>query len=302
MTSRDDLGVTFLAGCLLFAYFLSAFGQEPSRDEAFSPRQLLDNLAAKKYSGRRIDLVFSNARLQDIVAELEKTGGLPLKMDPSIKDRATYRVRDIPWDEALAAVLADNNLHLLLNLEGTGFKIGRGKRVVLSLNDSRRAKIILFLYNHLYAFIAGIILLMAVIIAWRVFRNRLARSRPVPKKALLATAEAESAKAALLHLLEVEKIFRDETLTLPSLADKLKVSPHELSWLLNEEIRLSFPALISRYRVEDVKSRFSDLASNDISILQAALDAGFNTKASFNRAFKKSTGMTPSQFKKSLPR
>ena len=289
--------------CLLNLLALPSSGQEAAAEARISPRELLDNLAAKKYSGRRIDLISINAGLQEVMAKLEEAGAIRLQLDPSINDKVTYRMRDIPWDEALATVLADNRLNMLPNLEGTGFKIGRGVKIVLALDDPGRAKFILFLYQHLLQIAAGLVLLSALLAGLWLFRRSRVRLRANNnKKALLPPDTAERIKNELVHLLKDERLYRDEDLTLQSLAEKLAVSPHQLSWIINEELRVSFPSLVNGYRIEDVKSRLADPASDKTSILQIAMDAGFNTKASFNRAFKLQTGMTPSQFKRSLPR
>lgn len=292
--------IVFIIGLWLAPGFCVA-GQEAGQAAALSPRQLLDNLAAKTYSGRRIELIASNAGLQEVMAKLEKAGGMRLELDPSIDDRVTYRLIDVPWDEALAAVLADSSLHIFMNLEETGFKIGRGKRVVLSLSDPGRAKLVIFLYEHFLQIAAGLVLLSALLAGFCALRRRRAALPANNKKPLLPPEAAERAKNELVHLLKDERLYRDEGLTLLSLAEKLAVSPHQLSWIINEELRVSFPSLVNGYRVEEVKRRLADPASGRTSILEMALDAGFNTKASFNRAFKLHTGMTPSQFKRRLP-
>ncbi len=298
---RARLKVAHVVCVMLFAIFISASGQEARQETVLSPRQLLDNLATKKYSGRRIDLVSSGTGLQEVMAKLEKAGGMRLELNPAIDDRVTYRLIDVPWDEALAAVLADNSLHISLNLEGTGFKIGRGEKVVLALSDPGRAKFILFLYKYLFHIAAGLVLISAGISGLLLFRRRHALRRTDSKKALLPPEVAAEVKNKLIHHLKDERLYRDEDLTLQSLAERLSVSSHQLSWLINEELRISFPSLVNGFRVEDVKRRLADPASDGISILQIALDAGFSTKASFNRAFKLHTGMTPSQFKRDLP-
>jgi AraC-like DNA-binding protein len=56
--------------------------------------------------------------------------------------------------------------------------------------------------------------------------------------------------------------------------------------------------LVNTYRVEEVKKRLASLQDKDKTILNIAFDAGFNTKTSFNRVFKKFTRMTPSQYRK----
>jgi AraC-like DNA-binding protein len=302
MSDRARLKAARFVFVMLLAILISASGREARQETALSPRQVLDNLATKKYSGRRIDLVASGAGLQEVMAKLEKAGGMRLELSPAIDDRVTYRLIDIPWDEALAAVLTDNSLHISLNLEETGFKIGRGERVVLALSDPGRAKLILFLYKHLFQIAAGLVLVSAGIAGLLLFRRRRARRRRADSKKVLVPREvAAEVKNKLIHHLKDERLYQDEDLTLQSLAERLSVSPHQLSWIINEELQVSFPALVNGYRVEEVKRRLAEPASDRIPILQIALDAGFGTKASFNRAFKIHTGMTPSQFRRSLP-
>lgn len=300
MRLKPRLLCPLLIGCVLSLSELSALTPVQGGDQVLSPRQVLENIEAKKYSGRRIDLISSKAGLQDVMTDLEKAGGLRLELDPSINDRVTYRMLDVPWDEALAAVLADNSLNISLNLEGTGFKIGRGERVVLALSNRGRAKFILFLYKYLVHIAAGIVLLSALGAGLWFFLRRRARKRTAEKRALLPPNSAELVKNKLVRLLKDERLYRDEDLSLQSLAERLAVSPHQLSWVINEELRVSFASLVNGYRAEEVKSRLADPSLNGSSILRAAMEAGFNSKASFNRAFKAHTGMTPSQYKRNL--
>lgn len=286
-----------LLGCLG-----AAFAQVPGDGPALSPRQLADNLGAKKYSGRHIDLAFSKAGLQEVIAELERAGGIPLKLDPAINDSVTYRMLDVPWDEALATVLSDNGLNYMVNLDESGLKIGRGERIVLAFPDEGRAKAALFLYNNLFRIAIGFLILAIIASGIWVFVRRRARTRTAAKKPLMPAEVAEQVKNALTRLLEEERIYRDDALTLQSLAGMLGVTAHRLSWLLNEELRVTFNSLINGYRIEEVKRRLADSSLNGDSILQTAMEAGFNSKASFNRAFKLNTGMTPSEYKKNLAR
>jgi AraC-like DNA-binding protein len=288
-----------LLGLLLPAVVASA--QEASGGIS-SRLRLLDNLKAKAYSGKPIDFFAINSSLRSVIAELEKIGGFRLDMDPAIDGRVTYRIPNIPWDEALATVLADNALRIDIDLNGEGFKIFRGDPVTLTFGKSGRAKFFMFLYAHFFRIAAGIVLLAAVIVGWLLYRKRRARLRPTPQKALLSADAAESIKKKLLYLLESEKLYRDENLSLQTLADKLGISSHQLSWVINEGLQQSFVSLVNGYRIEEVKGRLSDPSFDHSSILQAALDAGFNTKSSFNRSFKKITGLTPSEYKKTVAR
>jgi AraC-like DNA-binding protein len=289
-----------LAGWVLGPLAHAAPPQAQAPAPALTPRRLQDNLAAKTYSGHRIDLVFSKAGLQEVVEALEKAGGIPLTLDPSIDDPVTYRMLDVPWDEALAAVIADNGLHISLDLEGKGFKIGRGRYVVLAFPERGRAKVVLFLYRNLAAIAVGVVVLIGLPIVVRAVRRRRASRDRNGKRALLPPEAVERVKAKLVRALKEDRIYRDEELTLRALAGALDISPHQLSWIINEEFRVSFPTLVNGYRVEEVKKRLADPSFDGSSILQTALEAGFNTKASFNRAFKQHTGMTPSEYRKSL--
>jgi AraC-like DNA-binding protein len=91
--------------------------------------------------------------------------------------------------------------------------------------------------------------------------------------------------------------WRDETLDLASLARELGASPRTLSRVLSEGLNQTFREFIGRIRVEAVARALADPANKD-PILQIALAAGFNSKASFNRAFQAYQGMTPSAWRR----
>jgi len=292
------LRATLLAVCLISLPGLSAQESGPS----LSARQLQDNLAAKTYSGRRIDLVFTKTGLRDVIAALEKTSGISFDLDPAVNDLVTYRMLDIPWDEALAAVLADNDLHLLLKPDESGFKVARGRMVVLAMPDSGRTKFVLFLYKNLTFLAAGIAALAAFAAGFWLFGRRRGLRRKAGRKPLLTPEAVEQVKARLIRAMQDERLYRDEDLTLQTLSEKMAVSPHQLSWVINQEMNRSFSSLVNGYRIDEVKSRLAGSASNGDSILQMAMEAGFNSKAAFNRAFKAHTGMTPSDYKNSLSR
>ncbi len=96
----------------------------------------------------------------------------------------------------------------------------------------------------------------------------------------------------------VDKTYQDDNLSLKALAAKLNVSVHFLSQLISERMGSSFYEIVNGCRIEEVKARLADPRDADIPILNIAYDAGFSTKSSFNRHFKKITGLTPSQFRK----
>lgn len=101
----------------------------------------------------------------------------------------------------------------------------------------------------------------------------------------------------LLEVMEKEKPFLDAEITMPELAEKIDISKEVLSQVINRELHLNFNAFLNRYRVEAAKQKLRDPKENRFVILKIALDVGFNSKSSFNAVFKKTTGMSPSEYR-----
>lgn len=119
-------------------------------------------------------------------------------------------------------------------------------------------------------------------------------------KSSLSDEQADTILSGLTQLMEKEKPHLEMGLTLPMLSKMLEVSPNHLSQVINGKLSKSFFDFVNRYRVEETKKALISPESDRFSILGIAMDAGFNSKSSFYTAFKKHTGMTPSQFKERL--
>ncbi len=102
----------------------------------------------------------------------------------------------------------------------------------------------------------------------------------------------------LRTLMSEEKFYLNPQLTLRSLSQKSGLAPSHLSKIINTAAGQNFNDFVNLYRVEYVKSKLSQEETSKLSILAIALDAGFNSKATFNRVFKKLTGESPSAFRK----
>lgn len=85
-------------------------------------------------------------------------------------------------------------------------------------------------------------------------------------------------------------------LSVEQLARQLGVPPRELSRAINQGLGQNFFEFVSAFRVGEAKRRLDDSRNGD-TILQIMYDAGFNSKSVFNSAFKKATGMTPSEYR-----
>lgn len=99
----------------------------------------------------------------------------------------------------------------------------------------------------------------------------------------------------LKRLMVEERLWFDYNLSLQELAGRLGVSRHVLSQLLNENLETTFHDYINAFRVEEAKALLLDLGSRR-SVLDVGLESGFGANATFYRAFKKHTGMTPTEF------
>lgn len=104
----------------------------------------------------------------------------------------------------------------------------------------------------------------------------------------------------VVRFMEREKPYLDANLTLQELAGRVSISLNHLSQLLNERLNQTFFDFVNSYRVQEAKRELCNPAKAHLTILAIAYDVGFNSKSSFNSAFKKHTGITPSEFKRRL--
>jgi AraC-like DNA-binding protein len=114
--------------------------------------------------------------------------------------------------------------------------------------------------------------------------------------ALKLTSEEEVFVHRLLEFMKEGKPYLDPDINLALLSGKLKVSPEYLSTILNYRLNKSFFDFINHYRVEDFKQRCKDPGSKNLTLISLAYDSGFNSKATFNRVFKKEMNCTPSEY------
>ena len=113
----------------------------------------------------------------------------------------------------------------------------------------------------------------------------------------LTEAEIKRNADALSDLMQKEKLFLHETLSLRTLASKLQKDPNLVSYILNNFFHKSFYDYVNDFRIEEVKNKIDDPAYSHFKIVEIAYECGFNSKATFNRVFKKSTGKSPSEYK-----
>jgi AraC-like DNA-binding protein len=112
----------------------------------------------------------------------------------------------------------------------------------------------------------------------------------------LSAAELEAWKEKTERLIVGEALYKNPELTLSILAKKLQTNASFLSKVINNGFGVNFNDFINGFRVREVKTLLADPANLNITIMSLAYEAGFNSKATFNRAFKKLTGENPKDF------
>lgn len=109
----------------------------------------------------------------------------------------------------------------------------------------------------------------------------------------------EQHKIRLVDLMVNHRLYLDTNLKSADLAITLNISTKELSQVINQGFNKNFFDFVNAYRCEEVK-RILQKSDQKTTILEAMYQAGFNSKSSFNKEFKKLTGQTPGEFKRSL--
>ena len=102
----------------------------------------------------------------------------------------------------------------------------------------------------------------------------------------------------LYELMSDQKVYQNPGISRDKVAQKLGISSGYLSNLISQTPYLNFPELINHYRIEDAKYMILNPEFDKYSLLAIGLEAGFKSKTTYYKAFKKQLGMTPNQFKK----
>ncbi|WP_420319989.1 helix-turn-helix domain-containing protein [Flagellimonas sp.] len=131
------------------------------------------------------------------------------------------------------------------------------------------------------------------------YKNRLF---PKYEKSGLTPSLSNELKENLLHLFAVEKIYKENNINLDMVAEKLSTTRHNASQIINEHFDVSFHEFVNMYRIQEAKELLLEDKSRKLNIINVAYEVGYNNKVTFNKAFKKDTQLTPSEYQKSILR
>ncbi|ERM80294.1 hypothetical protein P872_13530 [Rhodonellum psychrophilum GCM71 = DSM 17998] len=115
--------------------------------------------------------------------------------------------------------------------------------------------------------------------------------------------EPETLNEDLLRLKKYmadEKPFLDPALTIQDISNSLDIPVRELSVLINHQLGQHFYDFVNTYRIENTIEILKDSSKSKVTVLEILYEVGFNSKSSFNTAFKKHTGNTPTSYRKRL--
>ncbi len=105
-------------------------------------------------------------------------------------------------------------------------------------------------------------------------------------------------KDKLLSVMQDERPYLDSEVDLNKIAQLLDISRHHASQIINEHFQVHFFDFVNNYRVEEAKKLLVEDKRISASVIDIAYQSGFNNRVSFYKAFKKFTGISPSEYKK----
>lgn len=164
----------------------------------------------------------------------------------------------------------------------------------------------------------GILILQPFIICWYLFKalNNPDLFRNVDSKLKLVSeiileeknnekieANEEVQNQELLKLknyMIAEKPFLNPSLTIQDISENIQIPTRELSVLINHQLGQHFYDFVNTYRIESAMEILKDVTKSKVTILEILYEVGFNSKSSFNTAFKKHTGNTPTYYRNNL--
>ncbi len=150
---------------------------------------------------------------------------------------------------------------------------------------------------YYYPFFIG----MAILTYWIGIEGFSRRNDPeISMKQMLNPEELERLTIIFEKLesaMKNDKLFKNQELSLNSMAKELDIKPYLISRSLSEVCNKRFNDYVNEYRVEEIQKLLQDSKNSKYTLLSLAMDAGFNSKSSFNRAIKKQLGISPSELK-----
>ncbi|MET0945822.1 MAG: helix-turn-helix domain-containing protein, partial [Flavobacterium sp.] len=120
------------------------------------------------------------------------------------------------------------------------------------------------------------------------------------KPEALSEKEYNASLTKLKQYMIEEKPFLNPSLTIQDVAVAIEIPVRDLSLLINHKLELHFYDFVNTYRIENAMDILKDVTKSKVTVLEILYEVGFNSKSSFNTAFKKYTGNTPTSYRKQV--
>ncbi len=151
--------------------------------------------------------------------------------------------------------------------------------------------------EDLHGYAGGLLLLGIGVVAFRLQPELLRPARPLAEP---PPARDPRIVDRLRELIEGERVYRQEGLTVAGLAQRLGIQEARLRQIINAQLGFkNFNAFLHQYRIGDARRALADPAQRHRSVAEIAYDVGYASLGPFNRAFKELTGSTPTEFRAS---
>jgi transcriptional regulator GlxA family with amidase domain len=115
------------------------------------------------------------------------------------------------------------------------------------------------------------------------------------KRTIIKGIDQRAVNERLAELMEQEKLYRDMDLRMKDVAERLLLTPHQFSRLVNENIKTDFRNYVNTFRVREAMRLLVERPER--SIITICFEVGFSSKTSFNVTFKKMTGLSPKEYR-----
>lgn len=116
-------------------------------------------------------------------------------------------------------------------------------------------------------------------------------------KSSLSEQDKNEILKRLIESMEHEKYYRNNSASQSQISKKLLIPAHHISQVINEKLNQSFFEFIAAYRIREAERILKDPAMNHLTVEEVAEEVGYLSKSAFNKAFKKVTGKTPSEYR-----
>ena len=203
-----------------------------------------------------------------------------------------------------SADLVEGRRRLRLFIVTAAVVYGGLNAVMQIVVSGAEASVIAYTLNAalLAAVTAAIVLAMIRISATDLFPVPVVAAQPVAA-ALVPAPETSGADQklvdALLRLMADERVYRQQNLTIGTLATKLGIPEYRLRRLINQRLGYrNFNTFLNNHRIAEAKAALADPTQAEVPVITIAMDAGFQSLGPFNRAFKETTGVTPSEYRR----